>query len=133
MTDRAADAERLDKWLWFTRFYKTRSQATAAVRGGHVKLNGERQKPGARVKEGDRLLIAKQQLEYELDVLSIPSRRGPAVEAQACYSETDESQQRRAQKLDVLKSDRLLMPSTHGRPDKHTRRALRSRSRSSDS
>ena len=130
MTDGAADAERLDKWLWFTRFYKTRSLATAAVRGGHVKLNGERQKPGVRVKAGDRLLIAKQQLEYELDVLAIPSRRGPAAQAQACYAETDESKERRAQKLDVLKSDRLLMPSTRGRPDKHTRRALRSRSRS---
>ncbi len=130
MTDRAADAERLDKWLWFTRFYKTRSLATAAVRGGHVKLNGERQKPGVSVKPGDRLLIAKQQLEYELDVLAIPSRRGPATEAQACYSETDESRDRRAQKLDVLKSDRLLMPATRGRPDKHTRRALRSRGRS---
>ena len=122
--------ERLDKWLWFTRFYKTRSLATDAVRGGHVKLNGERQKPGARVKPGDRLSIAKQQLEYEIDVLSIPARRGPAKEAQACYCETDDSRQRREQKLDVLKSDRLLMPATRGRPDKHTRRALRSRSRS---
>ncbi len=133
MNTGTGDVERLDKWLWFTRFYKTRSLATAAVRGGHIKLNGERPKPGVRVKPGDRLQIAKQQLEYELEVLSIPARRGPAVQAQACYSETEESQQRRAEKLDILKSDRLLMPSTQGRPDKHTRRALRSRGRSGSS
>ncbi|MEM9404245.1 MAG: RNA-binding S4 domain-containing protein [Pseudomonadota bacterium] len=122
---------RLDKWLWFTRFYKTRSLATAAVRGGHVKLNGERPKPGVRIKAGDRLLVAKRQLEYEVVVLSLPHRRGPAAEAQTCYQESDASQLRRAQKQDALKSDRLLMPTTQGRPDKHTRRALRSRSRSS--
>ena len=39
MADRSL---RLDRWLWFTRFYKTRTAASKAVNGGHVRLNGER-------------------------------------------------------------------------------------------
>jgi ribosome-associated heat shock protein Hsp15 len=40
---------RIDRWLYFCRFFKTRSLATAAVAGGHVKINGERATPGQRV------------------------------------------------------------------------------------
>ena len=39
------DTLRIDKWLFFTRFFKTRGQATSAVTGGHVERNGERAKP----------------------------------------------------------------------------------------
>ncbi|MGB5164626.1 MAG: S4 domain-containing protein, partial [Woeseiaceae bacterium] len=78
-----ADALRIDRWLFYCRFFKTRGRATAAVTGGHVKVNGERASPGHRVKCGDRIDLVRERLPYSLDVISIPSRRGPAAEAKA--------------------------------------------------
>ena len=123
------DALRLDRWLWFTRFYKTRTAATAAVHGGHVRVNDETARTSARVRIGDRIKLVRQQLTWDLTVTGIPPRRGPAKEAQSCYLESDESVARRAQTVAELKRDRLQMPTTRGKPDKHTRRKLRDRNR----
>ena len=94
-----------------------------------MKLNGERTTPGSRVKCGDRVELVRERLTYSLEVIDIPSRRGPAVEAKACYVEDEETVAQRAQQLAVLRQDRMLMPKTDGRPDKHTRRKLRDRNR----
>lgn len=124
-----ADSLRIDRWLFYCRFFKTRGRATAAVTGGHVKLNGERTSPGSRVKCGDRIDLVRERLPYSLTVLSIPSRRGPATEARASYVEDDDVVQQRTEQLAALRQDRMLMPKTEGRPDKHTRRKLRERNR----
>jgi ribosome-associated heat shock protein Hsp15 len=131
MSDMDSDGLRIDKWLWFTRFFKTRNLATAAVRGGHVRVNGTRPKAGARVRPGDRLEIVRQQLRFVVTVTGIPERRGPADEARACYTEDEAVREQREADIAKLKSDRMQMPTTPGRPDKHTRRALRSRNRRS--
>jgi ribosome-associated heat shock protein Hsp15 len=124
-----ADSLRIDRWLFYCRFFKTRGRATMAVSGGHVKLNGERTTPGARVKCGDRIDVVRERLSYSLDVISIPSRRGPAAEAKTCYTEDEDVVRQREQQLAALRQDRMLMPRTDGRPDKHTRRKLRERNR----
>ena len=124
-----ADSLRIDRWLFYCRFFKTRSRATDAVTGGHVKLNSERATPGSRVKCGDRIDLVRERLPYSLEVTDIPSRRGPAAEAKTCYVEDEETVAQRAQQLAVLRRDRMLMPKTDGRPDKHTRRKLRDRNR----
>jgi len=123
------DALRLDRWLWFTRFYKTRTAAIAAVQGGHVRINGETARAATRVRIGDSIKLVRHQLAWELTVMSIPLRRGPAREAQGCYRESAESVARREKTVAELKRDRLQMPMTRGKPDKHTRRMLRDRSR----
>ncbi len=120
---------RIDRWLFFTRFYKTRSLAAAAVAGGHVRLNGERARPASRARVGDRIEIVREQLRWVLDVHAIPARRGPASEARACYVEDPASVGEREARLASLRADRLTMPRTRGRPDKHTRRKLRDRNR----
>lgn len=127
---RSESGMRVDQWLWFTRFFKTRTLATASVKAGHVKVNGERAKPGTQVGPGDRIDLLRSRLPYVLIVVSIPRRRGPAAEARTCYSESDESVAARQSLVDGLRSDRLQMPTTDGRPDKRTRRALRDRQRS---
>lgn len=127
-----AEALRIDRWLWFTRFYKTRTAASAAVQGGHVRVNGERARTATRVSPGDRIELKRQQLAYVMTVRRIPARRGPAVEARACYEESAESVATREQRLRELRRDRLQMPMTKGRPDKHTRRRLRQRNRGPD-
>lgn len=121
------DAIRIDRWLFFCRFFKTRSKAASAVTGGHVRLNGERTSPGVRVRIGDRIDLVRERLDYSLEVTGIPARRGPAPEARACYVEDEGTVRKREQKLATLRQDRLLMPKTDGRPDKHTRRKLRLR------
>jgi ribosome-associated heat shock protein Hsp15 len=124
-----ADSLRIDKWLYHCRFYKTRSKATAAVTGGHVRLNGERTSPGVRVKPGDHIDLVRDRLDYALEVVDIPARRGPASEARACYVEDAAAVRQREEKVAALRQDRMLMPRTQGRPDKHTRRKLRERGR----
>jgi ribosome-associated heat shock protein Hsp15 len=120
---------RVDRWLFFTRFYKTRSLAAAAVSGGHIRLNGERARPASQARVGDRIEIVREQVRWVIDVKAIPARRGPAREAQACYEEDPASAEARAARLDSLRADRMSMPRTDGRPDKHTRRKLRDRNR----
>jgi len=123
------DSLRVDLWLYRCRYFKTRSQATAAVNGGHVRVDGERIKPGSRVQPGNRIELVRDRLPYALTVLAIPSRRGPAAEARECYDEDETTAARRAEQQLVLRQDRLLAPRTAGRPDKHTRRRLIKRQR----
>lgn len=113
--------QRIDKWLWCTRFFRSRGQAQDAVEGGHVQVNGDRVKASRQVKAGDRLLITRAQERYEVDVLSIPARRGPAPEARTHYRETAESEAARAH---VRELNRLSGPVSGGRPDKRERRDL---------
>jgi len=126
---RTDETLRIDRWLYYCRFFKTRTRATAAVTGGHVKVNGERATPGTRVNRGDRIDLVRDRLPYALEVLAIPTRRGPAGEAHRCYAEDDDTLREREQLAAALRQDRLLMPRTDGRPDKRTRRQLRSRRR----
>lgn len=66
---------RIDKYLWCTRYYKTRSIATEACKKGHVKLNGTNVKPSKDVFTGEKLTIRKDQINYEILVLDIPKNR----------------------------------------------------------
>jgi ribosome-associated heat shock protein Hsp15 len=75
----ASDSLRVDRWLFYCRFFKTRGKATTAVTGGHVRLNGERTTAGSKVKRGDRIELVRDRLPYSLEVIDIPMRRGPAA------------------------------------------------------
>ena len=125
----ASTSLRIDRWLFYCRFFKTRILATAAVSGGHAKINDERATPGRRIKGGDRIDLVREQLHYSFEVLEIPSRRGPVPEARACYVEDEETVREREHQIAALKRDRSLTPRTVGRPDKHTRRKLREHNR----
>ena len=66
---------RIDKYLWCTRYYKTRSIATEACKKGHIKLNDANVKPSKDVFTGEKLTIRKNQINYEIIVLDIPKNR----------------------------------------------------------
>lgn len=66
---------RIDKYLWCTRYFKTRSIATEACKKGHVKLNGTNVKPSKDIFSGEKLIIRKNQINYELIVLGVPKNR----------------------------------------------------------
>jgi len=122
--DEKTDNHRLDKWLWHTRFYRTRSLATAAINGGKVHLNAERVKPAHRVRVGDRLSLALEGIVAEFDVLVLPRRRGPAAEAQTCFLETPASAERRSKLRDQQRLAQVSRPRPDARPDKRDRRRL---------
>lgn len=66
---------RIDKYLWCTRYFKTRNIATNACKKGHVKINGQVAKPGREVFPMDEILVRKNQIDYTLSVLAIPDSR----------------------------------------------------------
>jgi ribosome-associated heat shock protein Hsp15 len=49
----SADRHRIDTWLKLVCLFKHRSDATEACKGGHVRINGQKAKPAATVREGD--------------------------------------------------------------------------------
>lgn len=119
------DRARLDKWLWAARFFKTRSQATTAVNGGKVHVNGNRAKAGHGIKVGDRLSISKRELHFEVDVRSLSEKRGSASIAQTLYAETPESVAAREQAAMRRRQAHNSMPTPDHKPDKRERRQLR--------
>jgi ribosome-associated heat shock protein Hsp15 len=118
------DTVRIDKWLWAARFFKTRSLAQQAVRGGHVEINGHVCKPARAVAVGDRLRITRGEVVFEVIVEALADRRGPAGRARLLYAESEESAARRAQRAEEQRLRRQAAPA--GRPDKRERRRLRS-------
>lgn len=125
-------SERIDRWLWFARFFKTRSMAATAVRRGQVQINGERVKAARVVKCGDELRVMRGAEEFRVTVTAIPVRRGPASEARQSYEEDPEWVAIREGRAAARAAESRLIPRTPGRPDKRTRRLLRERQRSDD-
>lgn len=116
---------RIDKWLWAARFYKTRSQAAQAVNGGKVHLNEARTKSSRVIKCGDKLMITKGELEFSITVLAVSKYRRPASEARLLYEESQESVDRRNEKIALRKMFHASQKSPAKKPDKKDRRKIR--------
>lgn len=116
--------QRLDKWLWAARFYKTRSLAVEAVNGGKVHLNNHRVKPSRTIKPDDSLTISKPPYEHTIIVLGLNEQRRQATEAQQLYQETDESIAKRALIREQIKSQPLGFRHDQGKPNKRDRRHI---------
>lgn len=115
---------RLDKWLWAARFFKTRSQATAAIHCSRVHVDGARAKPGREMRVGMLLRIQAGESVFEIRVVNLSDVRGPAPVAQQLYEETPESKAARAQQAEMRRQHAILLEDTHGRPTKKNRRAI---------
>ncbi len=82
----AAGSIRLDKLLWFLRFARSRSVAQAMVAAGHIRLDGRRvARASCAVHAGATLVLPVGERIEVIRLVSLPLRRGPAIEAQACY------------------------------------------------
>jgi ribosome-associated heat shock protein Hsp15 len=118
-------SQRIDKWLWAARFFKTRALAAQAVSGGKVHVDGERVKPARTLRPGDRLRITRGHETWEVVVLDLNEQRRPAAEAQRLYEETPESRAQRESDAEQRRLLRAAMPRTEHRPDKRQRRHIR--------
>ena len=80
--------QRVDKFLWFARFYKSRTLAATMVSAGRVRINGARcEKPSAAIKIGDVLTFPAGARVRVIKVLNDGERRGPASEARLLYED----------------------------------------------
>lgn len=76
---------RIDAWVWAVRLYKTRTAAAAAVKAGHVKINGVAIKPSSPVVVGDRVRVWVDHRLYDVEVTRLISKRVGAPIARECY------------------------------------------------
>ncbi len=112
--------QRLDKWLWHARFFKTRTLAAKACNAGHVRSGGSAiTKAHHRVRIGDVLTFAQGRYIRVVKVLALGERRGPAAEARALYQDLappDASQ--------AMPAATGRRPAGAGRPTKRERRLI---------
>lgn len=83
-----SDTIRLDKWLWFARFFKSRSLAASAVSDAPLRVNGVPvSKPAHAVRVGDTLTFVQGRAVRIVRIAALGTRRGPAPEAMALYAD----------------------------------------------
>jgi len=121
----ASARQRIDKWLWAARFFKTRGVATEAIHGGHIRLNGSAVKPARDVRPGDTLEITIGNVRWTVVVRGINEQRRPASEAQQLYEETAESIVQRETVKENLRLAPVPGSDLRGRPTKKARRQIR--------
>ena len=112
--------QRIDKFLWFARFFKSRTIAAAVVADGRVRINGARcEKPSATIKAGDVLTFPTGALVRVIKVVGGGERRGPATEARMLYEDMTPP----PAKKDAAETS-LSRDKGSGRPTKKERRAI---------
>lgn len=110
---------RVDAWICAVRLVKTRSLASAACAGGHVRINGDRAKPAQQVKVGDEVRVLVGQDERVVVVREPIRKRVGAAQAAQCYEDRTPPPPPREERIIVGERDRGA-----GRPTKRDRRAL---------
>jgi ribosome-associated heat shock protein Hsp15 len=83
--------QRIDKWLWAARFYKTRALAVQEIERGRVRVAGSEVKPAREIKVGDMLTVRQGVVTRTVVVKGLTAMRGPAPVAQQLYEETADS------------------------------------------
>jgi ribosome-associated heat shock protein Hsp15 len=110
---------RVDVWIWSVRLVKTRSQATAACRAGHVRVNDQRAKPASVVRAGDEVRLRHDGRERIVVVRRVIGKRVGAAVAEECLTDNSPPPPPRESLLPVPRRDRGA-----GRPTKRDRREI---------
>jgi ribosome-associated heat shock protein Hsp15 len=117
-----AQTQRLDKWLWVARFFKTRGLAAAAISGGKVQVAGERVKPSRRVGPGACIEIRRGPVQWLVVVRAVAKQRRPAAEAALLYEESPQSIAQREREAEQRRIHAGERRERLGKPSKHARR-----------
>lgn len=114
---------RVDKYLWCVRYFKTRSLATQACRQGKVKILGDNVKASREVYPTDKIQVRKNQIDYQIEVLDIPTSRVGAKIANLYVNDITPKEE--FEKLELLKySKDYYRKRGTGRPTKKDRRDI---------
>ena len=117
-------SQRLDTWLWVSRFFKTRKLAADAVSAGHIDVNGGKAKPGKSIKIEDALEIAKHSERYNITIKALSARRLSAALAAELFEEPEWSKQQRREQTEMRKQNRAGVRYDFRKPDKHERKQM---------
>jgi ribosome-associated heat shock protein Hsp15 len=114
------ESVRIDQWLHAVRITRTRSDAAAACRGGHVRINGGAAKPSSSVKVGDHVEARVNQRERIVDVTKLITKRVGAALAVDCFDDHSPPPPER----DAFPSVFAVTDRGAGRPTKRDRRQI---------
>lgn len=114
---------RIDKYLWSVRYYKTRSKATDAAKKGKFKINGDIVKPSRDVYPGDSITLRKDQIDYVVEVLDLPSNRVGNKLVDLYRIDRTPAENFEARKMIAMNQD-YYRRKGEGRPTKKDRRDL---------
>lgn len=114
---------RIDKYLWCTRYFKTRSIATTACKKGHVKVNKQAVKPSREVYPTDEIELRKNQINYKLIVNDIPQNRVGAKLVDIYRTDITSKEEFKTQEL-LKHSKDYYRKKGSGRPTKKDRRDI---------
>ncbi|MDG2205837.1 MAG: RNA-binding S4 domain-containing protein [Alphaproteobacteria bacterium] len=119
------NARRLDLWLWFARFFKSRTLATRFVQSGRIRVNNDViKKAHHNLRVGDVLTFPKADQVRVVKLLDLGLRRGPAPEAQALYEDLSPPAPKREGRKGGANTVAGVREPGSGRPTKQQRRAL---------
>lgn len=114
---------RVDKFLWCTRYFKTRNMAAEAIKKGHVSVNGQVAKASREVYATDKIVLRKDQINYQFTILDIPQSRVGAKLVDVYRKDTTPDEA--FAHLEMLKlSKEYYRAKGEGRPTKKDRRDI---------
>ena len=124
-TTEAPEQQRIDRWLWCARFFKTRTLASKFVTANSVRLNrngdtARIEKASLAIRAGDTLIFSRNDRLRIIDVLACATRRGPASEAATLYDDRSPPPPPREEK----QTSPFMREKGLGRPTKKDRRSL---------
>jgi ribosome-associated heat shock protein Hsp15 len=123
MTAEPSDILRLDKWLWYARFFKSRTLATRLCASGRLRINGSIvKKAHYAVRPGDVLTFPRGPHIRVIQVVALGTRRGPATEARALYEDLQPPQAAEPE-IPAISEKVAERERGSGRPTKVQRRA----------
>lgn len=114
---------RVDKYLWCVRYFKTRNLASTACKKGHVRVNGQSVKPSREVYPMDKIVLRKNQIDYQLTVMDIPESRVGAKLVDIYRKDTTPKEAFEHSELLQYSKDYYRKKGT-GRPTKKDRRDI---------
>jgi len=119
VAEQQAGSGRVDSWIWSVRLAKSRSAASTACKGGHVRVNGARVKPAHVVRPGDEVRVRQGDRDRIVVVTKVITRRVGAPEAAECYVDNSPPPPPREVAAPAGVRDRGA-----GRPTKRDRRSI---------
>lgn len=119
----ANDTARIDKWLWASRIFKTRSIAASACKNGRVTIKGVNVKPSHMIKTGDIISVKKPPVTYSFKVLQCIEQRVGAKLIPGIYENVTDAKQYEFLEMSRI-SGFVNRARGTGRPTKKERRSL---------